>query len=291
MTDDLTATTVLVLGAGAMGAAVATAALAAGVSPDRLLVLNQSPESSARAAKKVGGTSAYDAAPASASGADAAQQGAEVRDWAVAQADVVILGVKPYQLASVLPPVAESLGEDTLVLSLAAGATLERLQGLLGGRAAVVRAMPNTPVAVGAGVVALMAPPGLERSFLDLARALVEDSADVIEIDEAHVHAEIAAAGSAPAFFFLVAEAMIDEAVAQGLRRDDATAMVVQTMLGSARLLKEGGQLPAEARYQVTSPGGTTARGVAALESSGIRAAFARAMRETAERSRELESQ
>lgn len=289
MTDHLSSTTVLVLGAGAMGTAVATAALAAGISPNRLLVLNQSPESSARAAEHVGGTSAYDAAPAT--GTDAAKRATDVRDWAVAEADVIILGVKPYQLASVLPPVAESLGEDTLILSLAAGATLERLQALLGGHRAVIRAMPNTPVAVGAGVVALMAPPELERSFLDLARALVDDSADVIEIDESQVHAEIAAAGSAPAFFFLVAEAMIDEAVSQGLRRDAATAMVVQTMLGSATLLKERGQLPAEARYQVTSPGGTTARGVAALESSGLRSAFARAMRETAERSRELEGQ
>lgn len=277
-------TTVLLLGAGNMGSAVGNAVLESGVAPENLLIVNSTPSSSASAAERLGCTNAFEAFP-QANGDQRA-----ILSAAVEKADVVIIGIKPYQLASVLPTLVESLSDDTLVLSLAAGATLETLQGLMSGHLAIVRAMPNTPIEVGAGVVALMRGNGATDDHMELATSLLESSAAVVEIKESDVHSEIAAAGSAPAFFYLVAEAMIDEAVSQGLTRDVATTFVVETMLGSARLLSESGKLPTEARYAVSSPGGTTVRGVAALESAGIRAAFAQAMRATADRSKELEA-
>lgn len=276
--------TVLLLGAGNMGLAVGRAILASGVDAARLLVLNSTAETTSNAARALGATSAYDALPQG-RGEHRAVLGA-----AVESSDVIIVGVKPYQLASVLPTLIESLRSDTLVISLAAGATLDTLQGLLSGHSAIIRAMPNTPIAVGSGVVALMRSAGTTDEHMDLARALLSKSATVVEISESQIHTEIAAAGSAPAFFYLVAEAMIDEAVSQGLTREMATTFVVTTMLGSARLLAEENILPAEARYAVSSPGGTTVRGIAALEAAGIRTAFAQAMKETAQRSRELEA-
>lgn len=274
-------TRILLYGAGNMGLAVGHAVLKAGVAAESVTVLNSSEESSRRAAGELGVRSAYELYEGDAE---------QVAQAAVAQARVVVLGVKPYHLASVLPAIADSVEEDTVVLSLAAGVTLATLEGLLGGHRALVRAMPNTPIEVGGGVVALMRGGGVSDADMTLVRELLQESATVLEIPEDKVHAEIAAAGSAPAFFYLVAESMIDEAVAQGLARDVATTLVVETMLGSARILSEKGIRPTEARYAVSSPGGTTVQGVAALEESGIRAAFAKAMRATAQKSRDLEA-
>lgn len=274
---------IVMLGAGNMGGAVAHAVRAAGVPREQLLVLNSSEESSARAAGEVEATSAFEAAGTS--------QYREALGAALEGASVLILGIKPYQLASVLPALSAQLSEDTLVVSLAAGATLETLRSHLGGHDAIIRVMPNTPIAVGRGVAALMASEDVTQEQIALVTRLLADSATVLTVPESQVHAVIGAAGSAPAFFFLIAEAMIDEAVAQGLTRAVATELVTQTMLGSAELLTSRGTLPAEARYAVTSPGGTTARGVAALEEYGVRSALAHAMRAAAARSHELEEQ
>ncbi len=267
-TPDLSTTTLVVVGAGTMGGAFATAALAAGVTAQNLRVVNSSDESSRRAADRLGATAG------------------SIED--VAHADVVVIGVKPYQQRATLPPLIEHLRPETVVISLAAGATLQSLTRDLGGHERLVRAMPNTPMAVGEGVTALMFTDAVPEEQRALTRDLLHASGIVEEISEGSVHAVIGAAGSAPAFVFYLMEAMIDEAVRQGLTRAVATRMVEQTVKGAAQLVIESGDHPAIARAGVSSPGGTTAEGVAALDRHGMRAGIAAAMEAAAAKSRAM---
>ena len=275
---NLTDLTVTVIGAGNMGGAVAHAIRNAGVSEDRLVLLNSSEESTARAAREIGAASAFELF-----GSDATLA------TAVAESHVIVLGFKPYHLEAMAPKIAPHVQERTLIVSLLAGASLDTLSDAFDGHSALVRAMPNTPIAVGQGVVGLMPGKYASESDRELARALFEKSATVVEIPEHQVHGVIGAAGSASAYFFLIAEAMIDEAVAEGFTRAVATDLVVGTMLGSATLLHETGEAPTSARYAVTSPGGATAQAIAALEEGGIRALMARGMRAAADTSRKME--
>lgn len=265
---DLSALALVMVGAGNMGGAFLTAALSAGVRAENALIVNSSPESSQRAAAALGASAGT------------------LED--VARADVLVLGIKPYQVDAVLPGVREHLDPSTLVISLAAGVSLERLAALLPGHERLTRAMPNTPMAIGEGVTALMHAVEVPAAQRELARALLATSGVVEEIREDQVHAVIGAAGSAPAFVFYILEAMIDEAVRQGLTRDLATRMVEQTVRGAATLVLDSGEHPALARAAVCSPGGTTAEGVAALDRAGVRAGIAAAMDAAAAKSRAM---
>jgi pyrroline-5-carboxylate reductase len=265
---DLSAVTVSVLGAGNMGGAFVRAMLAAGVAPENLRVVNSSDASSRRAADELGATAG------------------SIAD--LSGSDVVVLGVKPYQLDAVMPEVRSALTPGTLVICLAAGTTLAGLAEALGGHEQLVRAMPNTPMSVGEGVTHLMAADGASESSVELARALLSAAGIVVDLPEDKGHAMIGAAGSASAFVFTIVDAMIDEAVRQGIPRPEATRVVLQTVRGAATLLQETGQHPAVARGAVMSPGGTTAEGIAALERGGIRPAIAGAMDAAAGRSRAM---
>ncbi|MCG7444219.1 pyrroline-5-carboxylate reductase [Dermabacter vaginalis] len=270
--------TVTVIGAGNMGGAVARAIRKAGVDAERLVLLNSSEESTTKAARGIGAASAFEKY-----GSDATLASA------VAESHVIVLGFKPYHLQAMAPKIAPHVQEGALIVSLLAGASLDTLSEAFNGHTALVRAMPNTPIAVGKGVVGLMPGEQTSESERELARALFTQSATVVDIPEHQVHGVIGAAGSAPAYFFLIAEAMIDEAVAQGFTRAVATDLVVGTMVGSASVLHETGEAPTSARYAVTSPGGATAQAIAALEEGGIRALMARGMRAAAQTSRKME--
>ncbi|MFC0675868.1 pyrroline-5-carboxylate reductase [Brachybacterium hainanense] len=265
---DLSSLTLVMLGAGSMGGAFAAAARAAGVPGANILLINSTPASSQRAAEKLGA------------------RAGSLED--LARADVLVLGVKPYQVASALPGVREHLTDRTLVISLITGLTLAALAEELPGIPLLTRAMPNTPMAVGEGVTALMHADTVPDEQRELARQLLAASGLVEEVREDQVHAVIGAAGSNTAFVLYVMEAMIDEAVRQGLTRDLATRMVEQTVRGAATLVQSTGEHPALARAAVSSPGGTTAEGVAALDRAGVRAGIAAAMDAAAAKSRAM---
>lgn len=267
---DVKQTRVAVIGAGNMGGPVVTCMIGAGVPAEQVLIANSSPESSQRAAEQLG---------ASAAGS---------HEEAIRGADVVVLGVKPYQIADLLAEVGEHIGEDAIVVSLAAGVTLESMEVALPLGRAVVRAMPNTPIALGEGVVALMFGSSVEEEQKELVRALFATAGVVEEIAEEKVHAVIGAAGSAPAFAYYAMEAMIEEAVRQGLTRPVATRLVAQTLRGAATMVLESGEHPAVLRASVSSPGGTTVQGVAALDREGVRAGLAAAMEASASFSKKL---
>jgi pyrroline-5-carboxylate reductase len=197
-------------------------------------------------------------------------------------ADGAVLAVKPGDVVT-----ACSWLQVQRVLSIAAGVTLATLEELVPG-IPVVRAMPNTPALVGAGAAAIAG--GAEAGDHDLgwATSILGAVGEVVQVPEKLLDAVTGLSGSGPAYVFLVAEAMIDAGVLAGLTRDVSSKLAIQTLLGSARLLAETGDAPAELRAAVTSPGGTTAAGLRELERSGVRSAFYEAVAAATARSKEL---
>ena len=267
---DLSAVWVAVIGAGNMGGPVARTMRAAGVQAEHLLIANSSQASSERAADELGATAASS------------------RAEALATADVVVLGVKPYQILDLAADLRAELPAGAVVISLAAGITLAQIEQALPEAAAVVRAMPNTPISVGEGAVGLMRGSAVTDAQHELVHALFARAGVVVDITEEQVHAFIAAAGSLAGFGFAIIEAMTEEAVRQGLTRDLADALVQQTLRGAATMLLESGMHPAVAKAGVCSPGGTTAEGYAAFEREGVRAGLAATMAAAADKSRQM---
>jgi pyrroline-5-carboxylate reductase len=207
--------------------------------------------------------------------------------WAVADADVVVVAVKPGDVAASLQAAESSLRSETLVLSIAAGVKIATLEPLVPGRP-VVRAMPNTPALVGLGASAIAPGRHAEEQHLDLAARLLGAVGIVVRVSETALDAVTGLSGSGPAYIFLVAEALIEAGVLEGLPRDVSERLVVQTLLGSATLLSQSDEGPEALRAAVTSPGGTTAAGLRELESARLRAAILDAVGAATRRSREL---
>jgi pyrroline-5-carboxylate reductase len=197
------------------------------------------------------------------------------------------VAVKPGDVDAVCRALAAT-GSRAPVLSIAAGVTIRRLEAGLAPGTPVVRAMPNTPALVGAGAAAVAAGRAADEADLAWAEEILGVVGMVVRVDEPLLDAVTGLSGSGPAYVFLVAEALIEGGVLAGLPRPVATALAVQTLLGSARLLDESPEGPADLRAAVTSPGGTTAAGLRALEAGGVRAAFLEAVLAATERSREL---
>ncbi len=197
-----------------------------------------------------------------------------------------VLAVKPDQAEGA----ARLLGAAGVrrVLSVVAGVPTARLEAALGEGAVVVRAMPNTPALVGAGASAIAGGSAVTAADLDWAEGLLQAVGTVVRLPERLLDAVTGLSGSGPAYVFVVAEALIEGGVAMGLSRDDARALTVATLAGSAKLLAESGEEPAALRAGVTSPGGTTAAGLRALESRAVRSAFIEAVAAATERSRNL---
>lgn len=175
------------------------------------------------------------------------------------------------------------------VLSIVAGVPCQRLETALGGEPAVVRAMPNTPALIGAGVAAMSGGSFANAADLAWAEALLDSLGTVVRLPERHLDAVTGLSGSGPAYFFLVAEALIEAGVQMGLTREVSRSLVVETMRGSAALLAETGRDPASLRADVTSPAGTTAAGVRILEARAVRSALMEAVAAATERSRNLQ--
>ena len=202
------------------------------------------------------------------------------------EADDVVLAVKPDVAESVL----RTLGATgpRRVLSIVAGISSERLEATLPAGSVVVRAMPNTPSLVGAGVAGLSGGMAATSADLDWAEGILGAVGTVVRLPERHLDAVTGISGSGPAYVFFVAEAMIEAGVTAGLTREISRQLVVGTLLGASRMLEETGQEPAELRAAVTSPGGTTAAAVRTLEFKAVRSAFIEAVAAAVERSRQL---
>ncbi|GAB7005904.1 pyrroline-5-carboxylate reductase [Nocardioides sp. AN3] len=205
---------------------------------------------------------------------------------AAAGADIVVVGVKPYDVVALLSSLDLSAGQ--LVVSLAAGITTAAMEAAVGDGVAVVRVMPNTPSLVGEGMSVLSG--GTTASDDDVADAaeLMRAVGEVAVVPEKQMDAAGAISGSGPAYVFYVAEALIEAGVHLGLPRSIAAQLATQTLVGSSLLLRETGEHPAVLREQVTSPGGTTAAALRVFESAAVRAAFLDATRASRDRSLEI---
>ena len=214
--------------------------------------------------------------------ADAAQAVDGAATW--------VLATKPQVLRGVCESLADvAQATQPLVLSIAAGITATQLDRWLGGGVPVVRTMPNTPALLGAGVTGLFANACVDAAGRARAQALLESAGETVWIDdEARMDAVTAVSGSGPAYIFLLAEAMEEAAIAQGLPAQDARTLVLQTVLGAARMLVESDEAPAELRRRVTSPGGTTQAAIETFEAGGLRTLVADAIANAARRGGEL---
>ena len=209
---------------------------------------------------------------------------------AVAAGAVVVLAVKPQVMAAVLPEIAAAWTPGTLLVSILAGTTTARLESLLPAGAAVVRAMPNTPLAIGQGMVGLCPGAHARAEHLALAEALFAPCGKVLRVaDESRMDAITAVSGSGPAYVFQVAEHLVTAAMGLGFDRAEAELLVGQTLSGSvAYLMQQGIASAGELRRAVTSPGGTTAAALAELERSGMGEAWIRALAAARARGAEL---
>jgi pyrroline-5-carboxylate reductase len=207
---------------------------------------------------------------------------------AAAGADLLLLAVKPQVMAAVCQPLAEVLPRRAVAVSIAAGITSAQLDGWLGGGRAVIRAMPNTPARIAEGVTALSAGHNVGDRAMELATAVLGSVGRTLVLDERLLDAVTAVSGTGPAYVFLLAEALVDAAIREGLPAYAAEMLVEQTVRGAGMLLSSVDLTPERLRAQVTSPGGTTAAAVHLLEERGFRALVEDAVRAAALRSREM---
>lgn len=265
---------VAILGAGRLGESLVRGFLSSGWrEPAELAV-------TARSRERVEGLRERYGVPAGTSNAEA-----------VDGATLVVVAVKPQDMAGVLAEIAPSIGSDQVVLSVAAGVTTAFIEAHLSAEARVVRAMPNAPALVHEGIAGIAAGRSATEADLALAEEALGHLGAVVRVSEYDLDAVTALSGSGPAYFAFLAEAMIEAGLLLGLSRDVSTQLVVQTMFGSALLLRDEKLHPVELREAVTSPGGTTTRAIRELERSGVRAAFLNAISAATERSRELAEQ
>ncbi len=212
---------------------------------------------------------------------------ADLTDAAPAQR--YILSVKPQQMEAVLPALAAAIPDaGAMVVSVAAGISTAFIAAALGAKARIVRAMPNTPMLVGAGCTGVCRGPGATDEDMAFAGELFAAGGEVLTVDESAIDAVTAVSGSGPAYFFYLIEAMVAAGVAEGLTEDTAAALASQTCLGAAKLLAATGEAPAVLRAKVTSPGGATEAAIQSMDDSGVMAALTASVRAAAARSREL---
>ncbi len=207
---------------------------------------------------------------------------------AVAGAGLVVVAVKPQDIEPLLAEIGRFITTEQTVLSVAAAITTARISRHLASGVPVVRAMPNTPSVVHEGIAGLSGGEHALDAHITLAEEALAHLGAVVRVPERYMDAVTAVSGSGPAYFALLAEAMIEAGILLGLSREISTQLVVQTMLGTAKQLRDQKMHPVELREMVTSPGGTTIAAIHELESAGVRAAFLNAIQAAMNRAREL---
>ena len=206
-----------------------------------------------------------------------------------AEADILFFAVKPIFLAQVLGEIADVVKDNTIIVSIVAGKSIDFIVQGMGGKARkIVRCMPNTPALVGEGCTGVSASESVTKEELAQVLDLLQSFGVAQQVPERLMDAVVAVSGSAPAYVFLFIEAMADAAVAEGMPRNQAYTFAAQTVLGSAKMVLETGKHPGELKDLVCSPGGTTIDAVKVLEQKGLRAAVMDAMEACAEKSRNL---
>ncbi|MCW2666061.1 MAG: proC [Frankiales bacterium] len=260
---------IALLGVGKLGEALLSGLIRAGQPADTLLGAEKHPARAAEIRERYGVATPHPVE-------------------AVAQADTVLIAVKPQDMRALLAEVAGALRPGTLVVSLAAGIPTALVEQELAEGTPVVRVMTNTPVFVDEAMSAVSAGSHATTGHLELVEELLRHVGQVVRVPEAQQDAVTALSGSGPAYFFFLVEAMIDAGILLGLPRAVAAQLIVQTAVGSAKMLAESGEHPVLLREAVTSPGGTTIAAIRTLEDHAVRSAMIAAIEAARDRSREL---
>ena len=269
--------TIAFLGAGSMARAVLTGLLQPGVTVEGGIRATNRSAAKAAELRAIEGVTAW-----------ATAEDPEANLTAVAGARIVIVAVKPAMVADLLAEIADSLEPGTLVVSVAAGVTIETFESLLPESVSVIRSMPNTPALVGKAVTGLSAGTRSSDTDLELATALFATVGDVLVVPEEKLDALSTISGSGPAYVFYLIEQLTATALDKGFTPEQAAVMVNGTFLGATTLLAASDLSPTELRRQVTSPSGTTERAVWELEKGGLKELFDRATDAALARAREL---
>ncbi|MBV8065418.1 MAG: pyrroline-5-carboxylate reductase [Actinobacteria bacterium] len=209
---------------------------------------------------------------------------------AVSGAELVVVAVKPQDIDALLDEVSPALTAEQTVLSVAAAIPTSQIEARVAAGVPVVRAMPNAPSTVHEGMAGICAGAHAREANLALAENALAHLGRVVRVPESAMDAVTALSGSGPAYFALLAEAMIEAGILLGISREISTTLVVQTMLGTAKQLRDLGMHPVELRESVTSPGGTTIAAIRELEQAGVRAALLNAVQAAMTRAGELAS-
>ena len=205
-------------------------------------------------------------------------------------ADLIVLAVKPQDIPQVLEGIAPSVGPGALVISVAAGITTSFIEGFLTESASVVRVMPNTPSLLGEGMSAVSAGKNCTPEQLNRVVTLMTSVGKVVVVPESDQDSVTAISGSGPAYIFYIAEAMITAGQSLGISPELSSELVIQTIMGAARMLRDSDATPEVLRQRVSSPNGVTVRAIETLDSHGVREAFVHALKAAQDRSRELGS-
>lgn len=267
---------IAILGTGAMGGAILAGLLKSGISPNNISVSTKTTQSAERLADELGVL------------AFAMEDGDDANQMAVAGAEVVLVGVKPAYVLEVLADVADSLNDNALVISVAAGVTTASMEAVLPEDVGVVRAMPNTPAIVGLAVTGVAAGSRATDWAVETAQQLFETVGQVLVLSESKIDELGTISGSGPAYVFYLIEQLTKAAKHHGFNDAEAALLVNQTFLGAAQLLANSDKTPAELRKQVTSPNGTTERAIARMEQTDLAGMFIEATEAALARSREL---
>jgi pyrroline-5-carboxylate reductase len=207
---------------------------------------------------------------------------------AARQADVILLGVKPIQVPALIEKIKPVLTAKKMVLSFAASVKTRAIEDAAGCQLAVIRAMPNTPAMLAAGITALCAGRFVSAEQMAVAQKIFQTVGKTVVVDEKHMDAVTGLSGSGPAFLYIIIEALAEAGVNVGLPRDVATLLAAQTTLGSARMVLETGYHPALLKDAVTTPAGCTVDGILELEEGGLRVTLIKAVKRATQRAKEL---
>jgi len=262
---------IAVLGAGKMGGILVQAFLRSGLFPRENVAATVAHEARATALTKQFGI------PVTTDNREAAQQ-----------ADIILLGVKPQQLHDVVSGIAPALRPGKLLISFAASVKTTAIEQAAGCNISVIRAMPNTPAMVGAGITAIARGNFVTDQQLALAEQIFATVGRTVIVDEKHMDAVTGLSGSGPAFLYIIIEALAEAGVNVGLPRDIATLLAAQTTYGAAKMVLETGSHPALLKDEVTTPAGCTVEGILELEEGGLRVTLIKAVKRATERAREL---
>ncbi|HCS61235.1 MAG TPA: pyrroline-5-carboxylate reductase [Microbacterium sp.] len=265
------------LGAGSMGGAILHGVVASGIEVEGGITATNRTADKAASLAELDGVKAIALEEQPSGNTDAA-----------AAARVILVGVKPHMVPDLLREIAPVLRPDAIVVSLAAGVTLDTFAGALGESARTIRSMPNTPSTVGKGVTGLAAGPAASDDDLAIVRRLFELVGAVVEVPEEQIDALSTISGSGPAYVFLLIEELTKAAIGKGFSEADARLMAEQTFIGATALLEASDEEPSELRRRVTSPKGTTERAVAVLQDAHLDQVFAEATDAALARAKEL---